>query len=97
MTYEFPIGPGEFWISGDVHYIGSHEITFLNNPALSNPGQYLVNGSLNYQIDRNQISVFGRNLAKEDGWVVGHDVQGLWSYGAARPPRTYGIAVTQTF
>jgi iron complex outermembrane receptor protein len=96
-TYELPVGPGEFWISGDVHYIGAHEISFLNNPSLRNDGQYLINGSLNYQINNTQISVFGRNLANEDGWTIGYDVQGLWSYGAARPPRTYGVVVTQKF
>ncbi len=96
-TYEVPVGPGAFWISGDVHYIGAHEISFLNNPSLRNKGQYLINGSLNYQINNTQISVFGRNLANEDGWTIGYDVQGLWSYGAARPPRTYGVVVTQKF
>lgn len=96
-TYEVPMGPGEFWISGDVHYIGAHEISFLNNPSLRNDGQYLINGSINYQINNTQISVFGRNLANEDGWTIGYDVQGLWSYGAARPSRTYGVVVTQKF
>jgi iron complex outermembrane receptor protein len=96
-TYEASVGPGEFWISGDVHYIGQHEISFLNNPSLRNDGQYLINGSLNYQINNTQISVFGRNLANEDGWTIGYDVQGLWSYGAARAPRTYGVVVTQKF
>lgn len=96
-TYETPVGPGDFWISGDVHYIGPHEISFLNNPALRNDGQYLINGSINYQIDNTRISVFGRNLADEDGWTIGYDVQGLWSYGAARPPRTYGVVLTQMF
>ena len=41
--------------------------------------------------------MFGRNLADEDGWTIGYDVQGLWSYGAARPPRTYGVVLTQMF
>ena len=96
-TAEIPVGTGEFWVSGEVSYIGPHEISFANNPALANDGQYLVSGSLNYQIAQTQISVFGRNLVNEDGWTIGYDVQGLWSYGAARPPRTYGVAVTQRF
>ena len=93
----YDVGPGDFWISGEVNYIGPHDISFANNPALRNPGQYLVNGSLNYQIDNTMISVFGRNLVNENGWTIGYDVQGLWSYGAPRVPRTYGVAVTQTF
>lgn len=96
-TYEREIGSGTGWIQADVHYIGPHEITFLNNPYLRNGGQYLVDASINFRINQTQVSLFGRNLLKEKGWTIGYDVQGLWSYGAPRPPRTYGIALTQTF
>ncbi|MBW7945617.1 MAG: TonB-dependent receptor [Sphingomonadaceae bacterium] len=96
-NYEAEIGPGTGWIQADLHYLGAHEITFLNNPAFHNKAQYLMDASLNYRIDRTQISVFGRNLFKEDGWTIGYDAQGLWSYGAARPSRTYGVSVTQSF
>lgn len=96
-NYEADIGSGTGWIQGDIHYIGKHEITFLNNPALRNGGQYMLDGSLNYRLENTQFSVFGRNLLKEKGWTIGYDVQGLWSYGAPRPPRTYGVSVTQTF
>jgi iron complex outermembrane recepter protein len=97
-TYETDIGSNaSAWITGDVHYIGAHEITFLNNPNLRNDGQYLVNASINARFNKTTISVFGRNLADEKGWTIGYDVQGVWSYGAARPRRTYGVAVTQNF
>ena len=33
-----------------------------------------------------RISVFGRNLAKEDGYGIGFDVAGPWSYAASRAP-----------
>ena len=36
---------------------------------------------------------FGRNLLDEDGYGIGFDVAGLWSYAAARPPRTFGFEV----
>lgn len=96
-NYEAEIGPGTGWLQADLHFIGPHEITFLNNPTLRNDGQYLMDASINYRIGGTQISVFGRNLFKEDGWSIGYDIQGLWSYGAARPPRSYGVALTQTF
>lgn len=96
-TYETPIGSGSFWATGEVHYIGAHEITFLNNPNLHNDGQYIVDASLNYKWDRTTVSLFGKNLANEKGWTHGYDVQGIWSYGAPRNRRSWGVAVTQTF
>ncbi|MBV1687961.1 TonB-dependent receptor [Novosphingobium sp. G106] len=97
-TYETEIGDNaSAWITGDVHYIGPHEITFLNNPNLRNGGQYLVDASANVRFNKTTVSVFGQNLANEKGWTIGYDVQGVWSYAAPRPRRTYGVAVTQTF
>ena len=97
-TYETEIGDnGKLWVTGEVHSIGAHEITFLNNPNLANPVQYLVDASLNYQFNKTTVSVFGKNLANEKGWSIGYDIQGIWSYGAPRPRRTWGVAVTQTF
>ena len=97
-TYETEIGPdASAWVTGDVHYIGPHEITFLNNPNLRNGGQYLIDASLNVKLNNTTVSVFGKNLTNEKGWTIGYDVQGIWSYGAPRPRRTYGVAVTQTF
>ncbi len=96
-TYETAMGRGSFWATGEVHYIGPHEITFLNNPNLRNGDQFLVDSSINYKLNQTTVSVFVKNLANADGWTIGYDVQGVWSYAAARPPRTFGIAVTQTF
>lgn len=97
-TYEANIGANaSAWVTGDVHYLGAHEITFLNNPNLRNGGQYLVDASVNVRLNKTTVSLFGKNLANEKGWTIGYDVQGIWSYAAPRPRRTYGIAVTQTF
>lgn len=96
-TYEADVGPGSFWVTGMVHYLGAHELTFHNNPNLRNKGQYIVDASINYKINNTTISLFGKNLAKENGWTVGYDVQGIWSYAAPRPPRVWGVAATQVF
>ena len=96
-TYETALGAGSFWATGEIHFIGAHEITFLNNPNLRNGGQYLVDASLNYKLHNTTISAFGKNLAGADGWTIGYDVQGIWSYAAPRPPRSFGVALTQTF
>ena len=97
-TYEADIGnDASAWISGDVRYIGEHEITFLNNPNLRNGGQFLLDASVNARFGKTTVSLFGKNLANEKGWTIGYDVQGVWSYAAPRPSRTWGIAVTQAF
>ena len=97
-TYEVELGPDmDAWVTGDVHYIGPHEITFLNNPNLRNGGQYLIDASVNVKWNETTLSVFGKNLANEKGWTIGYDVQGVWSYGAPRPRRSWGVALTQTF
>lgn len=97
-TYETEIGPdATAWVMGAVHYIGPHEVTFLNNPNLRNSGQYLIDASVNVKLNETTVSLFGKNLANEKGWTIGYDVQGTWSYAAPRPRRTYGVAVTQTF
>lgn len=97
-TYEADIGnDASAWISGDVHYVGGHEITFLNNPNIRNDGQYMVDASINVRFNKTTVSLFGKNLANEKGWTIGYDVQGVWSYAAPRPRRTWGVALTQSF
>lgn len=95
--YEVKVGEGDLWIKGDVRYIDEHHISFRNNPNLKNDEQYLIDASINYAINNTQISLFGKNLSDEDGWTIGYDVVGLWSYGGARPPRMIGVALTQSF
>ena len=84
-------------VNTELHMIGAHELTFLNNPNLRNAAQYLLDASISYKFNKTMISVFGRNLADENGYTIGYDVQNVWSYGAPRPPRQWGVAVTQTF
>jgi iron complex outermembrane receptor protein len=66
-------------------------------PEPANDAQYLLDASISYKINKTMISVFGKNIANADGWTIGYDVQHVWSYGAARPPRSWGVAVTQNF
>ena len=96
-SWEREVGSGTMWVNGNLHYVGAHEITFLNNPNLRNDGQYLLDASINYKLNNTTVSVFGKNLANEKGWTIGYDVQGIWSYASPRPRQTWGVAVTQTF
>jgi iron complex outermembrane recepter protein len=95
--YTWPMGAGQMWIGGTWHYLGEHEVDFANKPELTNDAQNLINAAINYEIGSALFSVFGHNLADEDGFTIGFDVAGLWSYAATRAPRTYGAQVVFRF
>ena len=96
-SYEAQVGPGDLMLNANLHHIGAHELTFLNNPNVRNGGQNLLDASVSYKYNQTMISVFGKNIANADGWTIGYDVQHVWSYAAPRPPRSWGVALTQTF
>ena len=96
-TYEWAIGAARAWVLVGWHHIGKHEVDFANKPELTNRAQDLINASLNYQTGPVRVSAFGHNLSDEDGYTIGFDVAGLWSYAATRAPRTYGLEVSYTF
>lgn len=96
-AYEREVGPGTLMLNAELHHIGGHEITFLNNPNLRNGSQNMLDASISYKIDNTMISVFGKNMLDENGWTIGYDVQNVWSYAAPRPPQAFGVAITQSF
>ena len=96
-TYEWDVGGNMMWARVAYHYLGEHQTNFDNSPELENDTQHLVDASINYDYGRTRFSLFGRNLTEEDGYMIGYDVAGLWSYSAARPPRTWGLEVTHEF
>ena len=92
--YEWSMGSGMAEILAGWHYIDDHAVDFLNKPELNNDAQNMVNASFNYNVNNWRFSAFGHNLLDEDGYGIGFDVANLWSYAAARPPRTYGFEVS---
>ncbi len=102
-TYEWPALGGQMWVQASWHYIDKLELTFYNTPQGHNPSQNVVDASINYQRDNTTISLWGLNLTEEDSWSQAYDVfntrtfPGLWTYTTTRPPRTYGLRVTQKF
>jgi iron complex outermembrane receptor protein len=91
--YEWEMGPGQAVVRAGWRYLDDHEVDFANKPELHNDSQNLVDASFNYNLGAWYFSAFGRNLLEEDGYQIGFDVAGLWSYAAPRPPRTYGVEV----
>ena len=102
-AYEWPMLGGQMWVQASWHYIDELELTFYNSPQGHNPAQYIVNASINHQHNNTTISLWGLNLTEEDSWSQAYDVAtsrtfaGLWTYTTTRPPRTYGLQITQSF
>ena len=96
-VYEWQIGEVRAWSLIGWHHIGDHEVDFANKPELTNDSQDLVNASINFERGPVRVSVYGHNLTDEDGYSIGFDVAGLWSYAATRAPRTFGLEVGYSF
>lgn len=96
-TYEWTLTNGRLWAVLGWHYMSEYEVDFANKPELTNSSQDLISASFNYEVGPVQVSAFGHNLLDEDGYTIGFDVAGLWSYAATRPPRTFGLEVSYTF
>ncbi len=95
--YEWELGQGSALLHAGARYLGRHEVDFANKPELTNDFQTLIDASFSYNYNDWYFSVFGRNLTDEDGYQIGFDVAGLWSYAAPRSPRTYGVEVGMRF
>lgn len=68
-----------------------------NDPRVRTTTQDLVDASLTFNFDLNDakayVRVFGRNLANEKTTTHAFTVAGLWSFGMALEPRTYGATI----
>jgi iron complex outermembrane receptor protein len=95
--YQWQLGPGSALVHAGLRYLDEHEVDFANKPELHNDSQALVDASFSYDYKDWYFSVFGRNLTDEDGYQIGFDVAGLWSYSAPRTPRTWGVEVGYRF
>jgi iron complex outermembrane receptor protein len=97
-------GLGGMWrFQADWRYVGEQQLTFLNSPQGENPAHDVLNASVTYRFRDTAISLWGLNLTDDDSWSQAYDVGaavgfgGLWTYGATRPPRQYGVRLSHTF
>jgi len=72
-----------------------------NDPRVRAPAANLVDAAwtTEYTLARGvaKLTIYGRNLANELGPTHGFTVAGLWAFGTAREPRTYGVTVGYDF
>ncbi len=95
--YEWELGPGTALFHGGLRFLDDHEVDFANKPELHNDSQTLIDASFTYNYEQWYGSIFGRNISDEDGYQIGFDVAGLWSYAAPRAPRTWGVEIGYRF
>jgi len=72
-----------------------------NDPRVRADAQNIVDASLTNEFDlgkgKAKITLYGRNLTNDLGPTHGFTVAGLWAFGTAREPRTYGVTLGYQF
>jgi iron complex outermembrane receptor protein len=102
-NYTWNLGTGTMWLQADLRFVDDQELTFLNSPQSSVKAHEVIDASIGYRLNNTTFTVWGSNLTDDDSWTQAYDVgtsvtfPGLWTYAAARPPRTYGLRITHNF
>jgi iron complex outermembrane recepter protein len=72
-----------------------------NDPRVRADAQNIVDASFTNEFKlgsgKAKITLYGRNLTNDLGPTHGFTVAGLWAFGTAREPRTYGVALGYEF
>ena len=101
--YTWPMLGGDVTARASWHYVDTMQLTFFNSKQTENGPQDIVDASLSYLWKNTMVNLYGTNLTNDNSNSVGFDVgastsfAGLWSYTAVRPPRLYGIQLSQKF
>lgn len=102
-VFTWGAGNGEFSARAALRYVDDMEYTFLNSPQSHAPAHSTIDASVSYSTDKYSVSLWGLNLGEDDSWTQGYDVgadlgfDGLWTYTAIRPPRSYGVVFSYNF
>jgi len=109
-NYTVPITLGTLDFAAVWRHLGEFQTTIVGDPldpTRNDPrglaqARNLVDASaaVNFDLDTTgtlRVAVFGRNLTDDRGLNSSLPVAGLFTFSAARPPRTYGVEVGFTF
>lgn len=102
-VWTFNAGGGVVTARASLHYVDDIEYTFLNTPQAHSPSNSVIDASITYSKENMSISLWGLNLNEDNSWSQGYDVgtdigfEGLWTYVAIRPPRSYGVVFAYNF
>jgi iron complex outermembrane receptor protein len=105
-----PISLGTIDLAAAWRHVAEFQTTIVGDPldpTRNDPrglaqARNLVDASaaINFDLDTMgtmRVAVFGRNLTDDRGLNSTLPVAGLFTFSAARPPRTYGVEVGFTF
>jgi len=102
-NYTWDLGNGSMWIQADLRYVDDQELTFLNSPQSRVKAHEVLDASIGYRLNNTTFTLWGMNLTDDDSWTQAYDVgtsvtfPGLWTYAAARAPRSFGVRVMHNF
>ena len=102
-NYTWNLGTGTMWLQADLRLVDDQELTFLNSPQSSVKAHEVIDASIGYRLNNTTFTVWGSNLTDDNSWTQAYDVgtsvtfPGLWTYAAARPPRSYGLRISHNF
>lgn len=112
MDYSHPLGNGTFDFSTTLRFQSKYQTCIaINRPivgAVTNDNRCITEDredlsaqasyTFNIADGRNiRVSIFGRNLTDNRGLAATLPVAGLFTFGTAKPPRTYGAEVSFKF
>jgi len=94
--YRFPAGAGEIFLVGNVTYTGDMFLQAEALPKYRESGYTLVDARVGYEVGDLMVSLWGKNLTKQDyrtyARVFGGLDQAVWG-----EPRTYGAELRYRF
>lgn len=110
VNYMIPISVGTIDLAGSYRHVSRFQTTIVGDPldptrndprGLAQARNLLdASAAINFDLDTvgtMRVAVFGRNLTDDRGLNSTLPVAGLFTFSAARPPRTYGVEVGFTF
>ena len=100
-TFTVPVGAGEAYLRADYQYMGDHDVATSNgsDPAITIQDRNLVNARLGWRNGALNLSVWAKNLTKDD---YASFISPIQAFGGSRafflaPPRTFGATVRLDF
>jgi len=101
--YSVPVGPGDLNLAASFRHVAELQTTIVGSPTdptvndprgLAQP-RNLLDASAGYTFDlgsaKLRAAIFGRNLTDDRGLSSTLPVGGLFTFSAARPPRSWGV------
>jgi iron complex outermembrane receptor protein len=108
-NWTLPIGPGELITSGSWRYTSQYDTTIVGawfDPTINDPrgiadARNVIDLSTTYTFELRNVQwkavMFVRNLLNDEGLSAALPVAGLFTFGAARPLRSWGGSIGFSF